>query len=320
MYASELPMRVMVTGSAGFIGYHLCQRLLQDGHEVVGVDDLSGGMRSNVDLLEQHAGFAFIVHDITTPLADVGHVDRIYNLACPASPTDFGHRPLEILEVCSLGVMNVMELARRTKARLLQASTSEVYGDPEEHPQKESYWGRVNPIGPRSCYDEGKRFAEALLAAEQRRDGVAIRVARIFNTYGPNMRTDDGRMLPTFVVQALRDAPLTVHGDGTQTRSFCHVRDLVDGLVRLMDSDVTGPVNLGNPIEIRVLDAAREILSITGSSSRIEFLPRPQDDPSIRRPDITRARERLGWEPRTEWTAGFRETIAWFREQMPTSG
>jgi nucleoside-diphosphate-sugar epimerase len=307
-------MRILVTGCAGFIGFHLSERLLSDGHEVVGIDDFCSGSRENADRLLSRPGFELIEHDIVQPLALEGRFERVYNLACPASPVDFGRRPLEILQTCSTGLLNLLHLARAHSARLLHASTSEVYGDPQEHPQRESYWGRVNPVGPRSCYDEGKRFAEALLMAYKRQHGVAVRIPRIFNTYGPHMRRDDGRMLPTFIDQALAGEPLTVHGDGQQTRSFCYVSDLVEGLVRLMESDVEEPVNLGNPAETTVLSAAREVLQITGSPSAIRHVGRPVDDPTVRRPDISRARRFLDWSPLVDRHNGFTRTIEWFRQ------
>ncbi len=310
-------MRVLVAGCAGFIGYHLTQRLLAEGHEVVGVDNFCSGSRTNAATLQQHPRFRFVEHDITAPLPVEGPLDRIYDLACPASPVDFGPRRLEILAVCSRGVGELLELARRHGARLLHASTSEVYGDPQEHPQRETYWGHVNPIGARSCYDEGKRFAEALLMAHHRQHGTAVRIPRIFNTYGPNMRCDDGRALPTFIDQALRGVPVTIHGDGRQTRSFCFVSDLVAGLLALMESTVTEPVNLGNPEEITVLQAAEEVIRLTGSRSSIVCIPRPADDPRVRRPDITRARTLLGWSPTVSRTAGFARTIEWFRTLRP---
>ncbi len=307
-------MRIVVAGCAGFIGYHLTERLLADGHHVVGVDNFVSGCRANVEELARHPRFTFREHDITAPLRVEGRLERVYDLACPASPVDFGPRRLQILAVCSRGVWNLLDLCREKDARLLHASTSEVYGDPQEHPQRESYWGHVNPIGPRACYDEGKRFAEALLTSYHACHGIEIRIPRIFNTYGPNMRRDDGRMLPTFIDQALRGEPLTVHGDGSQTRSFCFVSDLVEGLVRLMESDVREPVNLGNPAEVTVRQAAEEVIRLVGSSSRIAFVPRPPDDPALRRPDISRAQQTLGWSPVVTRTDGFARTIAWFRE------
>lgn len=309
-------MRILVAGCAGFIGYHLTERLLRDGHEVVGLDNLCTGSRENVAQLAAHARFQFCDHDITRPLGVEGPVERVYDLACPASPVDFGPRRLEIMAACSRGVWELAEFARRHGARLLHASTSEVYGDPQEHPQRETYWGHVNPIGPRACYDEGKRFAEALLTSYHACYGTEIRIPRIFNTYGPNMRWDDGRMLPTFIDQALRGAPLTVHGDGSQTRSFCFVSDLVEGLVRLMESDVREPVNLGNPAEITVLTAAQEVLRLTGSRSVIAHVPRPKDDPALRRPDISRAETLLGWRPVVERPDGFARTVEWFHRTI----
>lgn len=308
-------MRVLVTGCAGFIGFHLTDHLLTAGHEVVGMDNFWSGLRENIAALEPRSGFTFIEHNITQPLPDAGWFDRIYNLACPASPVDFERYRVGILRVCSEGVWRLAALAGRQGARLLHASTSEVYGDPQEHPQRETYWGHVNPIGPRSCYDEGKRFAEAYLAACRDADGLDVRVVRIFNTYGPRMRKDDGRALPTFIDQALRNEPVTIHGDGSQTRSFCYVTDLVDGILRLTESDVTEPVNIGNPHEISILQAAQEVIALTGSRSTIRQLPRPADDPSIRRPDITRARTLLNWEPRVDRREGFEKTIQWFRER-----
>ncbi len=308
-------MRVLVAGCAGFIGYHLTDRLLGEGHEVVGVDDLSSGQRDNASDLAARDRFTFVEQDITEPLDVSGPLDRVYNLACPASPVDFGPLRLHILAVCSRGVWNLLDLCRQTGARLLHTSTSEVYGDPKEHPQRETYWGHVNPIGPRCCYDEGKRFAEALITNYTAEHGVEARVARIFNTYGPRMRTDDGRILPTFVTQAFAGEPLTVHGDGSQTRSFCYVSDMVEGLLRLTESDVREPVNLGNPEEISVLEFAREVVALAGSTSEIRHVERPQDDPQLRRPDITRARTLLGWEPKVPRSEGLAKTVAWFRAQ-----
>ena len=310
-------MRLMVAGCAGFIGFHLTERLLKEGHEVVGVDDLSTGQRRNVDDLAPYPNFQFIEHDIARPLKNDVACEIVYNLACPASPIDFGPRRLNILAVCSRGVWNLLDLCRRTGARLLHTSTSEVYGNPQEHPQKESYWGHVNPIGPRSCYDEGKRFAEALIVNYVNFRKIEARVARIFNTYGPRMRPDDGRVLPNFISQGFAGQPLTVHGDGRQTRSFCYVDDLADGLIRLANSEVTGPVNLGNPVEITILEFAEEIIRLTGGRSRVEHVERPKDDPDLRRPDITRARELLGWEPRVDRATGLARTVEWFRQNMP---
>lgn len=307
-------MRLLVTGCAGFIGYHLCERLLDDGHEVVGVDDLSTGQLANVNDLKVRPKFRFVEHDIVEPLSVAGRFQIVYNLACPASPIDFGPRRLDILAACSRGVWNLLDFCRETGTRLLHTSTSEVYGNPQEHPQGESYWGHVNPIGPRSCYDEGKRFAEALITSYVNAHHIEARVARVFNTYGPRMRTDDGRALPNFIMQGLAGKPLTVHGDGNQTRSFCYVTDLVDGLIRLANSDVTGPVNLGNPTEISILEFAREIVQLTGGKSKIIHIERPKDDPELRRPDITRARQHLGWEPMIDRAEGLAKTVQWFKD------
>lgn len=308
-------MRVLATGCAGFIGYHLCERLLDENHEVIGVDNLCTGQRRNVEDLLVRERFRFIEHDIVEPLLLEDPFEIAYNLACPASPIDFGPRRLNILDVCSRGVWNLLKFCRQTGARLLHSSTSEVYGDPQQHPQQESYWGHVNPIGPRSCYDEGKRFGEALIANYVHHYDVEARVARIFNTYGPRMRANDGRALPNFITQALTGQPLTVHGDGSQTRSFCYVTDLVDGLVRLANSDVVEPVNLGNPVEVSILEFAQEVIRLTGSRSEIAYIERPKDDPSVRRPNITRARRRLGWEPVVDRTEGLKRTIEWFRQR-----
>lgn len=306
-------MRVVVTGAAGFIGYHLCARLLRDGHEVVGVDNLVTGQQRNVEDLGKCAGFSFVPHDIVEPLPVEGPVDRLFNLACPASPVDFGPLAIAILRTCSEGVRQLLEFARRADARLIHASTSECYGDPAEHPQRETYFGCVNPIGHRSPYDEGKRFAEALVMAHHRAHGQPVGIVRIFNTYGPRMRVNDGRILPNFIRQALRGEPLTVYGDGSQTRSFCYVEDLVEGIVRRAECDFVEPINLGNPVEATVRQVAEEVIALTGSPSRIEYLPLPADDPRRRRPDITRARTLLGWEATTSRREGFARTIEYFR-------
>ncbi len=306
-------MRILVPGAAGFIGFHLCRRLLGEGNEVVGVDSLTTGQQRNVDELSKQAGFTFLRAEISEPIGAPGRFDAILNMACPASPVDFRDKALEIMTTCSRGVMNLLELARRNESLFLQASTSECYGDPLIHPQPETYWGNVNPIGPRSPYDEGKRFAEALTMSFHRGHGLRTRIVRIFNTYGPRMRADDGRALPTFIMQALKNKPLTVHGDGTQTRSFCFVDDLVDGILRLARSEISEPVNIGNDQEITILQAAEEVVRLAGSRSEIRCVPRPGDDPERRRPDLTRAREKLGWSPRVARSEGFAKTIEYFR-------
>ncbi|MEU5516812.1 UDP-glucuronic acid decarboxylase family protein [Streptomyces griseoaurantiacus] len=308
--------RALVTGGAGFVGSHLCERLLDQGAEVVCLDNLATGSRGNVAAFEQRSGFRFVRGDVTDPAAVrslPGAFDLVLHFACPASPVDYLRLPLETLEVGSAGTRNALERARRDGARFLLASTSEVYGDPLEHPQTETYWGNVNPIGPRSVYDESKRFAEALVTAHRQVHGTDTAIVRIFNTYGPRMRTGDGRAVPTFIAQALDGMPLTVAGDGGQTRSLCYVDDTVDGVLALAGAaGETGPVNIGGSDEITVLELARRVVELTGSSSRIRFVERPVDDPARRRPDTSRAREVLGWEPRTSWTAGLERTIGWF--------
>lgn len=306
-------MRTLVTGAAGFIGFHLCERLLRDGHEVIGVDNFVSGQPQNARDLQQHERFRFVQHDIVEPIRVEGKLDRIFNLACPASPVDFIPHAIEILRTCSEGVRQVLELARRSGARVMHASTSECYGDPFEHPQRETYFGNVNPIGIRSPYDEGKRFAEALVMTYHRAHNLPTGIIRIFNTYGPRMRGEDGRVLPNFIKQAMHDEPLTVYGDGKQTRSFCYVDDLVDGLVRRAESDFAEPINLGNPVEVTMLEVAQEIIELIGSKSRIDFHPLPPDDPRKRQPDITRAREILGWQPTTPRSEGFAKTVAYFK-------
>jgi dTDP-glucose 4,6-dehydratase len=308
--------RALVTGGAGFVGSHLCERLLDQGAEVVCLDNLATGSRGNVAAFEQRSGFRFVRGDVTDPAAVrslPGAFDLVLHFACPASPVDYLRLPLETLEVGSAGTRNALERARRDGARFLLASTSEVYGDPLEHPQTETYWGNVNPIGPRSVYDESKRFAEALVTAHRQVHGTDTAIVRIFNTYGPRMRTGDGRAVPTFIAQALDGMPLTVAGDGGQTRSLCYVDDTVDGVLALAGAaGETGPVNIGGSDEITMLELARRVVELTGSSSRIRFVERPVDDPARRRPDTSRAREVLGWEPRTSWTAGLERTIGWF--------
>ena len=306
-------MRIAVTGGAGFVPSHLCERLLQDGHEVVAIDNFVTGHRRNLAPLQAHRGFSFVEADVTKEIPVDGRFDRVYHMASPASPIDYVQLPFETLYVGSDGTRNALDLALRDGARFFLASTSEVYGDPEVHPQVESYWGNVNPIGPRGVYDEAKRFAEALTMAYHRYKGAETRIVRIFNTYGPRMRVNDGRVVPAFISQALRKQPLTVFGEGTQTRSFCFVSDLVDGLIRLMESDLTEPCNCGNPSERTMLELAAYINEVTDNPAGIVFKPLPKDDPTRRRPDITRARERLGWEPQVSFEDGMSRTIDWFR-------
>jgi UDP-glucuronate decarboxylase len=308
-----LRKRVMVTGGAGFLGSHLCEALLARGDEVLCVDNYFTGTKDNLAALHSHPHFESLRHDITFPLYI--EVDEIYNLACPASPVHYQYDPVQTTKVSVHGSINMLGLAKRVRAKILQASTSEVYGDPSEHPQRESYWGHVNPIGPRSCYDEGKRCAETLFFDYWRQHRLRIKVARIFNTYGPRMHPNDGRVVSNFIVQALRGEPITLFGDGSQTRSFCYVSDLVGGLMRLMDSadDFTGPVNLGNPAEITVAELARRIVALTGSNSRIEFRPLPVDDPRQRQPDISLARSALDWAPAVDLERGLQSTIDYFR-------
>jgi len=308
--------RVLVTGGAGFLGSHLCTRLLREGCDVLCVDNYFTGRRANILHLLDDPHFEVMRHDVTFPL--YVEIDEIYNLACPASPIHYRFDPVQTTKTSVIGAINMLGLAKRTKAKVLQASTSEVYGDPEVHPQTEDYRGRVNPLGPRACYDEGKRCAETLFFDYRRQHGLRIKVARIFNTYGPRMHPEDGRVVSNFIVQALRREQLTVFGDGRQTRAFCYVDDLIDGLIRLMASpdDVTGPVNLGNPVEVRVAELAEVILRLTGSRSAIVYRPLPADDPVQRCPDISRAREILGWEPRVNLEEGLRHTIAYFAEPL----
>jgi UDP-glucuronate decarboxylase len=308
--------RILVTGGAGFLGSHLVDRLLAEGHEVLCVDNLFTGTKRNIDHLHGHPRFEFMRHDVTFPL--YVEVDEIYNLACPASPIHYQHDPIQTTKTSVHGAINMLGLAKRLKARILQASTSEVYGDPTVHPQPEDYWGNVNPVGPRSCYDEGKRCAETLFFDYHRQVGLPIKVARIFNTYGPRMHRADGRVVSNFVVQALRDDPITLYGDGSQTRSFCYVDDLVEGLVRLMETpdSVTGPINLGNPGEFTIRELAEQTLTLTGSRSHLVAKPLPADDPKQRRPDITRAGTILGWAPRTGLDEGLERTIRYFRDLL----
>jgi UDP-glucuronate decarboxylase len=311
--------RILVTGGAGFLGSFLCERLLNEGNEVACVDNFFTGSRRNVSHLLDNRSFEIIRHDVTFPL--YVEVDEIYNLACPASPIHYQLDPVQTTKTSVHGAINMLGLAKRVRARILQASTSEVYGDPEIHPQTEDYWGRVNPIGPRSCYDEGKRCAETLFFDYWRQHRLRIKVARIFNTYGPRMSPDDGRVISNFIVQALQGEPITVYGTGEQTRSFCYVDDLIDGLVRLMQTadDVTGPINLGNPVEFTMLELAKLVIELTGSRSKIRFLPLPVDDPRQRQPDIERAKSQLGWTPRIQLRQGLAKTIAYF-EDLLSSG
>ncbi len=308
----RLRKRVLVTGGAGFLGSHLCDRLVAEGADVMCVDNFFTGTRDNVEHLLGNSHFELTRHDVTFPL--YVEVDEIYNLACPASPIHYQFDPVQTTKTSVHGAINMLGLAKRVKAKILQASTSEVYGDPSEHPQTESYWGNVNPIGTRSCYDEGKRCAETLFFDYWRQHKLAIKVARIFNTYGPRMHPNDGRVVSSFVVQALRGDPITIFGDGQQTRSFCYVTDLIDGLVKLMamPNDVTGPINLGNPTEMTMLELAERIIDLSGSRSKLVFKPLPQDDPRQRRPDISRAATTLGWKPTIEVDVGLARTIEYF--------
>jgi UDP-glucuronate decarboxylase len=308
----HLRRRVLVTGGAGFIGSFLCESLLARGHEVLCADNFFTGTRGNIENLIGQQRFELIRHDVTFPL--YVEVDEIYNLACPASPIHYQRDPVQTTKTSVHGAINMLGLAKRLKARILQASTSEVYGDPSVHPQKESYWGNVNPVGTRACYDEGKRCAETLFFDYYRQHRLRIKVARIFNTYGPRMHPNDGRVVSNFIVQALRNKPITLFGDGNQTRSFCYVDDLVDGLVRLMESgdDLTGPVNLGNPAEFTIRQLAEKVIVLTGSRSKIESRPLPADDPRQRQPDISLARSALNWAPKTQLDEGLKKTIAYF--------
>jgi dTDP-glucose 4,6-dehydratase len=301
-----------VSGAAGFIGSHFCDRVLGEGHTVVALDNFLTGAPANLAHLKDREGFRFVKQDITKPFTVEGPVDCVVNMASPASPKDYLEHPIETLDVGSLGTRQMLELAREKGARFLVTSTSECYGDPHVHPQVETYWGNVNPVGPRSCYDESKRFAEAITMAYHRQHKVRTNIARIFNTFGPRMKLDDGRVVPAFLDQALNGKPMTVFGTGSQTRSFCYVSDLVDGLYRLMQSDERYPVNLGNPREMTILEFAQHIREMTGAKSEIVFEPLPEDDPKQRRPDITKARTLLGWEPRVPLEQGLRETVAYF--------
>ena len=307
-------MRIVVSGAAGFIGSHFCDRLLAERHTVVALDNFITGSAENFAHLMGRPGFALSRRDITQPFTIDGAVDCVVHMASPASPKDYLAYPIETLDVGSAGTRRMLDLAREKSARFLITSTSECYGDPLEHPQAETYWGNVNPVGPRSCYDESKRFAEALTMAYHRTHGVRTNIARIFNTYGPRMKLDDGRVVPAFLDQALRGEPMTIFGDGSQTRSFCYVSDMVDGLYRLMQSDERLPVNLGNPAELTILQFAERIRALTGTKSEIVYRPLPEDDPKQRQPDISKARALLGWSPRVELEEGLRRTVAYFKQ------
>lgn len=308
-------MRCLVTGGAGFLGSHLCERLLNDGHEVICLDNYFTGRMANVAHLRDNRCFELIRHDVTEPI--LLEVDRIFNLACPASPIHYQFNPVKTIKTSVMGAINMLGMAKRVKARILQASTSEVYGDPAVHPQTEDYWGNVNPIGIRSCYDEGKRVAETLFMDYHRQNNVDIRIVRIFNTYGPRMLMNDGRVVSNFIVQALKGEDLTIYGDGSQTRSFCYVDDLIEGFVRMMDQDkIIGPVNIGNPGEFTMLELAKEVLDLTGSKSKIVYKPLPGDDPKMRRPNIDLAKSALGWEPTIPLRQGLEKTIVYFEELL----
>ncbi len=311
-----MSLRVLVTGGAGFIGSHLCKRLVEDGCDVLCVDNYFTGAKQNVVFLQAYDNFELMRHDVTFPL--YVEVDQIYNLACPASPLHYQFDPVQTTKTSVHGAINMLGLAKRTRAKILQASTSEVYGDPEEHPQTETYWGRVNPVGIRACYDEGKRCAETLFFDYQRQHGLAIKVARIFNTYGPNMHRDDGRVVSNFIVQALQGNPITIYGSGEQTRSFCYVSDLVEGLIRLMASPdaLHGPINLGNPGEFQIIELAQKVLAMTGSHSELVYESLPEDDPVQRQPDITLARTNLDWSPAVDLDEGLGETIRYFERAL----
>jgi UDP-glucuronate decarboxylase len=308
-------MRILVTGGAGFLGSHLCARLLDEGHDVLCLDNFFTGTKANIIPLLENPRFELLRHDIVLPI--LLEVDKIYHLACPASPIHYQYNPVKTIKTNILGTLNMLGIAKRTKARMLLASTSEVYGDPAVHPQKEDYWGNVNPIGIRSCYDEGKRAAETLMMDYHRQNKVDIKIVRIFNTYGPRMLPDDGRVVSNFIVQALKGADITVYGEGSQTRSFCYVDDLIDGMIRMMESEnFIGPVNLGNPEEYTILDLAKKIIAMTGSRSRIVNKPLPSDDPTQRQPDIGLAGQKLGWRPGVSVDAGLKKTIEHFRMEI----
>ncbi len=308
--------RILVTGGAGFLGSHLCEKLLKQGNEVICLDNYFTGSKNNIEHLRDYFHFEIIRHDVTMPI--FLEADQIYNLACPASPIHYQYNAVKTIKTSVMGAINMLGLAKRVKARILQASTSEVYGDPEQHPQKENYWGHVNPIGIRSCYDEGKRVAETLFFDYQRQNNVDIRVMRIFNTYGPRMHPNDGRVVSNFVMQALQGIDITLYGDGSQTRSFCYVSDLLEGMVRLMNHEnFSGPVNIGNPNEFTIKQLAEQVIKLTGSKSKLVFKPLPSDDPKQRRPDISLAQEKLGWNPTIELEEGLKKTIEYFRDHLP---
>ena len=311
-----MSMRILVTGGAGFLGSHLCERLLGEGHDVICLDNFFTGSKDNIIHLMDSHRFELIRHDIVEPI--LLEVDRIYNLACPASPVHYQYNPVKTVKTSVMGTINMLGMAKRVRARILQASTSEVYGDPQVHPQKEDYWGNVNPIGIRSCYDEGKRVAETLMMDYHRQNKVDIRIIRIFNTYGPRMAENDGRVVSNFMLQALKNEDITVFGEGGQTRSFCYVSDLIDGMIRMMENEeeFIGPVNLGNPVENTILEFAKKIITITASKSRIVYKPLPQDDPKQRRPDISLAQEKLGWQPQVDLETGLKATIDYFRQYL----
>jgi len=306
--------RVLITGGAGFLGSHLCDRMIAAGNEVICLDNYFTGRRRNITHLLDHPNFELLRHDVIDPIKL--EVDRIYNLACPASPIHYQYNAIKTMKTSVMGAINMLGLARRTKARILQASTSEVYGDPLVHPQTEDYWGHVNPIGIRSCYDEGKRCAETLFMDYHRQNGVEIRIMRIFNTYGPRMNAEDGRVVSNFIVQALRGEDLTIYGDGSQTRSFCYCDDNIEGMIRLMEGDNIGPINIGNPNEFTMLELAEQVIELTGSSSKVTHQALPQDDPRQRQPDISKAKEVLDWDPKTQLREGLVKTIAYFEEEL----
>eukprot|EP00095_Tigriopus_kingsejongensis_P011559 snap_masked-scaffold8497_size2712-processed-gene-0.2 protein:Tk11559 transcript:snap_masked-scaffold8497_size2712-processed-gene-0.2-mRNA-1 annotation:"nad-dependent dehydratase" len=306
--------RVLVTGGAGFLGSHLCDRMIAAGNEVICLDNYFTGRRQNVTHLLDHPNFELVRHDVIDPIKL--EVDQIYNLACPASPIHYQYNAIKTMKTSVMGAINMLGLARRTKARILQASTSEVYGDPLVHPQTEDYWGHVNPIGIRSCYDEGKRCAETLFVDYHRQNGVEVRIMRIFNTYGPRMNAEDGRVVSNFIVQALRGEPITIYGDGSQTRSFCYCDDNIEGMIRLMNGEHMGPINIGNPNEFTMLELAEQVIDLTGSASKIVHLELPQDDPKQRQPDISLAKKELGWEPKIELREGLAATIAYFEDEL----